>query len=83
VQVDCNSGPTVRVRVRDRGAGISPEDQDRIFERSSGGQAETQSGMGLGLWIVREIVLAHPGRVRVESPPGGGATFGVSLPAGR
>ena len=55
MQVDCNSGPTVRVR--DRGPGISPEEQDRIFERfERGRQAETQSGMGLGLWIVREIV---------------------------
>jgi PAS domain S-box-containing protein len=82
VQVDCNSGPTVRVR--DRGPGIPSGEQDRIFERfERGRQAETQSGMGLGLWIVREIVLAHQGRVWVENPPGGGATFGVSLPAGR
>ena len=80
VQVDCNSGP--RLLVRDGGPGIPPEEQDRIFERfERGRQAEGQSGMGLGLWIVREIVLAHQGRVWVESPPGGGATFGVSLPA--
>ncbi|HEY1334745.1 MAG TPA: PAS domain-containing sensor histidine kinase, partial [Myxococcaceae bacterium] len=82
VQVDCNAGPTVRVR--DGGPGVPPEEQDRIFERfERGQQAETQSGMGLGLWIVREIVLAHQGRVWVECPPGGGAAFGVSLPAGR
>jgi len=77
VQVDCNSGPTVRVT--DRGPGIPPEEQGRIFER--GRLAETRSGMGLGLWIVREIVLAHQGRVWVEAPPGGGAAFGVSLPS--
>jgi PAS domain S-box-containing protein len=80
VQVDCNSGP--RLLVRDGGPGIPPEEQDRIFERfERGRQAGGHSGMGLGLWIVREIVLAHQGRVWVESPPGGGATFGVSLPA--
>ena len=80
LQVDCNSGPTVRVK--DRGPGIPPEEHDRIFERFERGRlAETQSGMGLGLSMVREIVLAHQGRVWVESPPGGGATFGVSLPS--
>jgi len=80
VQVDCNSAPTIRVM--DGGPGIPPEERDRIFERFERGRlAETQSGMGLGLWIVREIVLAHQGRVWVESPPGGGATFGVSLPS--
>ena len=81
IQINCNSAPTVRVR--DHGPGIPPEEQERIFERfERGRQAESQSGMGLGLWMVREIVLAHQGRVWVESPPGGGATFGVSLPAG-
>jgi PAS domain S-box-containing protein len=80
VQVDCNSGP--RILVRDGGPGIPPEERERIFERFERGRhAQGQSGLGLGLWIVREIVLAHQGRVWVESPPGGGATFGVSLPA--
>ena len=79
VQVDCNSGP--RILVRDGGPGIPTEEQDRIFERfERGRQAMSQPGMGLGLWIVREIVLAHQGRVWVQSPTSGGTTFGVSLP---
>ncbi len=42
--------------------------------------AETYPGMGLGLWITREIVEAHGGRISVESRPGAGATFRVCLP---
>ncbi len=79
VQVDCITSP--RVRVRDAGPGIPAEEQDRIFERfERGGHADRRSGMGLGLWIVREIVHTHRGEVRVESAPGAGATFEVSLP---
>ena len=81
VQVDCEREP--RLRVWDRGPGVSPEEQDRIFERFERGQlAEGRVGMGLGLWIVREIVTAHQGTVRVESRPGTGATFEVSIPRG-
>ena len=81
VQVDCEREP--RLRVWDRGPGVSPEEQDRIFERFERGlRAVGQLGMGLGLWIVREIVTAHQGTVRVESRPGAGATFEVSLPRG-
>ena len=81
VQVDCVSGP--RIRVQDAGPGISPAEHARIFERFERGlQTGGHPGMGLGLWIVREIVQAHGGRVWVQSPPGGGATFEVSLPPG-
>ena len=78
VQVDCVSGPCFRVQ--DAGPGISPAEQARIFERFERGLlTHGHPGMGLGLWIVREIVQAHHGRVWVQSPPGGGATFEVSL----
>jgi len=81
VRVDCETEP--RVRVCDQGPGVSPEEQDRIFERfERGRRAEGQLGMGLGLWIVREIVTAHQGTIRVESRPGAGATFEVSFPRG-
>jgi signal transduction histidine kinase len=60
-----------------------PEERERIFERfERGGRAKGQLGMGLGLWIVREIVTAHHGTIRVESRPGTGATFEVSFPRG-
>ncbi len=78
LQVDCVSGP--RIRVQDAGPGIPPAEQDRIFERFERGlRTQGHPGMGFGLWIVREIVQAHQGRVWVQSPPGGGATFEVSL----
>jgi signal transduction histidine kinase len=69
------------LRVRDNGRGIAPEDQERIFrkfERAVGGREV--GGLGLGLFIVREIVEMHGGTVRVESEVGKGAAFTVTLP---
>ncbi|MBN1203452.1 MAG: PAS domain S-box protein [Myxococcaceae bacterium] len=75
------SGEWVRLKVRDHGAGIPPEAQRRIFERfereKSGGR---HAGFGLGLYIVRQLVEAHGGFIRVESQPGEGALFTVELP---
>jgi PAS domain S-box-containing protein len=67
--------------VTDRGEGIAPEDVDRIFQRYE--QATTShmhGGLGLGLYIVRQIVEAHGGAIRVESRRGAGSTFTVELP---
>jgi signal transduction histidine kinase len=70
-----------RLTVRDFGTGIAPEDQGRIFERFERGVSEENyGGFGLGLWISREVVQAHGGRITVESAPGQGATFTVELP---
>jgi signal transduction histidine kinase len=78
LQVDCVSSPCFRVQ--DAGPGIPPAEQARIFERFERGlRTHGHPGMGLGLWIVREIVQAHHGRVWIQSPPGGGTTFEVSL----
>jgi len=68
--------------VRDRGIGISPADQARIFERFERAVSLNYGGLGLGLHITREIVLAHGGTIRVESVPGEGAAFIVELPRG-
>lgn len=73
----------LRIQVEDRGIGIAPEAQTRIFdcfERAS--SPFNYGGLGLGLWIVRELVTAMGGRVCVVSRPGEGATFTVDLPAG-
>ena len=71
----------VLLSVRDRGIGIALEDQKRIFDRfERAGLDKRITGLGLGLWIVREIVRAHGGRVGVESALGQGATFTVALP---
>jgi signal transduction histidine kinase len=70
-----------RVVVRDHGPGIDPDDQARVlrpFERA--GVDPSVGGLGLGLFIVREIAEAHGGVLRLQSTPGEGATFVVELP---
>ena len=75
------SGDTAVIAIRDEGMGIPTRDQERIFERYERGQHDSgYSGFGLGLFIVREIVTALSGTVRVESASGQGATFAVMLP---
>jgi PAS domain S-box-containing protein len=71
----------VQMCVRDRGVGIPLEDQARIFERFQRAVSDRHyGGFGLGLWIVRQVVEAHGGTVRVVSELGAGATFTVELP---
>ncbi|WP_211194294.1 PAS domain-containing sensor histidine kinase [Pyxidicoccus fallax] len=67
--------------VRDEGMGIPPEGQARLFQRFERLASERHyGGLGLGLWIVKQIVDALEGRIRVESAPGQGSTFTVELP---
>ncbi|MBN8232142.1 GAF domain-containing protein [Corallococcus macrosporus] len=69
------------LEVEDRGPGIAPEHQHRIFERFERlGSASEVSGLGLGLHIARHIVEAHGGRIHVRSAVGDGARFFVELP---
>jgi PAS domain S-box-containing protein len=72
-----------RVTVRDRGIGIAPEDQERIFARFERAvPSSSYGGLGLGLWIVHQLLEAMGGSIQVHSAVGQGATFVVSLPAG-
>lgn len=74
---------SVTIWVKDQGMGISPEFQEKIFERFfrvDNTDRRKVGGAGLGLTLVREIVAAHGGRVWVESALGAGSTFYVSLP---
>lgn len=67
--------------VRDRGVGIAPQDQARIFEQFERAEnAQAIAGLGLGLYISRQIVRAHGGQIAVASTPGEGAEFTVRLP---
>ncbi|MBA3840768.1 MAG: HAMP domain-containing histidine kinase [Thermoleophilaceae bacterium] len=77
-------GSEVRLWVSDRGPGISVSEQDRIFERFARADGRRRSsGAGLGLAIVRAIAWGHEGVVEVDSCPGAGATFTVTVPATR
>jgi signal transduction histidine kinase len=81
VQLSQPSPEMVRLAVRDRGIGIPPETRQQIFDRFY--QAHTgnyMSGMGLGLYISRQIVELHGGSIRAEFPPDGGTCFIVDLP---
>jgi two-component system, OmpR family, phosphate regulon sensor histidine kinase PhoR len=73
----------VEVSVRDDGPGIPAADLPHIFERFyrvDKGRSREKGGTGLGLSIVKHIVQLHHGRVWVESQPGQGTTFYLSLP---
>ncbi len=73
----------VEVSVRDQGAGILPEELDRIFEKFYRGPNQSRAhGTGLGLAICRAIIKAHGGRIWAESEPGRGSTFYFRLPLG-
>jgi PAS domain S-box-containing protein len=70
-----------RIAVRDQGIGIEPADQDRVFGRFERAvSTEHFGGLGLGLYIAREIVVAHGGLIHLASTPGAGTTFTVDLP---
>lgn len=74
---------SVTVRVSDTGIGIAPEDQKRIFERffkADRSHSNKYNGSGMGLAIVKQIVLLHQGDIRVESELGAGTSFIVTLP---
>jgi signal transduction histidine kinase len=70
-----------RITVTDRGIGIPPRDIPFIFSPFYRvADKHVYSGLGLGLYIVAEIVKGHSGEIRVDSEPGQGTTFIVDLP---
>ena len=71
--------PHVRITVADTGAGIAPENLDRMFEPF---YTTKSNGTGLGLPITRKIIHEHDGLITVESKPNRGTTFSIVLPAG-
>ncbi len=80
------AGDRAVLQVRDHGKGLAGADRRRIFEafvRGGDESVRTQQGVGLGLYIVRELVAAQGGRITAEDAPGGGAVFEVSLPLAR
>lgn len=75
------SGESALISVRDHGLGIDQENIERIFDRYERAITASEiSGLGLGLYISKQIVEAHHGHLRVESQKGQGSTFTVELP---
>jgi signal transduction histidine kinase len=82
IEVTISSDRSVaRISIRDFGSGISKADQARIFNRfERAGSIGSFGGLGLGLYITRQIVAAHDGTISIESEVGKGATFIIDLP---
>lgn len=84
IQVDSGpAGRTYRIEVKDRGRGLPPSGGERLFRRfvrATAVKKDAVPGVGLGLYVVREIVEAHGGSVRASARKGGGSVFTVELP---
>jgi PAS domain S-box-containing protein len=77
-------GTDVDIAVENRGPGIAPEEIEKLFDRFVRTEKARRShvrGLGVGLYIARELVTAHQGRIWVESTPGEATTFHVTLPS--
>jgi len=78
LEVREGANATTELVVADRGIGVPPEERERIFDRFARGAAvRSYPGLGLGLWITRELAQAMNASIAVTSTPGGGATFVV------
>jgi signal transduction histidine kinase len=82
IEVEAHGGDErVWLTVRDHGIGIAPADQHRIFQRFERAASERHyGGLGLGLWIASELTKGLGGEIAVDSAPGAGAAFTVTLP---
>ena len=83
VEVGLLDGRDAAIIVRDRGVGVAPEDRARIFEKFYRGEnvrGLRPQGAGMGLKVVRHIMEAHGGEVRIESEPGQGSEFRLVFP---
>jgi signal transduction histidine kinase len=77
------AGGAARVTVRDTGIGIAPEHQRAVFERFQrveGARSRSNEGSGIGLALVRDLVELQGGTIAVDSTPGRGSAFSVTLP---
>lgn len=73
----------IRFAISDEGAGIPERDREALFSafyRTRDANESAVPGLGLGLYIVRELVLAHDGEIYIDDAEGGGARFNIILP---
>ncbi|MBS1962373.1 MAG: HAMP domain-containing histidine kinase, partial [Bdellovibrionales bacterium] len=83
IRISKPGGNAARIEIRDEGMGIPPDMLDKIFQRFERAvEGDSISGLGLGLYITRQIVEAHGGAITVESRVNGGSIFRVDLPIG-
>lgn len=76
-------GETAVLQIADTGIGVTQDEAQRLFQlyyRTDGVEEQKIQGTGLGLYIVRQVVVAHGGQIDVESEPGAGTVFTVKLP---
>jgi signal transduction histidine kinase len=76
------SDSAVHISVHDTGSGIDKEMIEHLFDRFSQNNTKDKSGLGLGLYISKMFIVAHQGRLWVESTKGNGSTFIFSIPSG-
>ena len=75
-------GPVLVISVADRGPGLSPSEENKVFEKFYRGPRTRPGGLGLGLSIARQLVEAHGGELVARNREGGGARFSIRLPMG-
>lgn len=83
VQVSADNNRAARIEITDEGSGIRAVDRDHLFTPFYRARSATESavpGLGLGLYICRELIDAHEGTIEVDDAPGGGARFTIMLP---
>ena len=70
------------ISVADRGPGLAPGEENKVFEKFYRGPRTRPGGLGLGLSIARQLVEAHGGQLVAQNREGGGARFSIRLPVG-
>jgi len=75
-------GPVLVISVADRGPGLAPSEENKVFEKFYRGPRTRPGGLGLGLSIARQLVEAHGGELVAQNREGGGARFSIRLPVG-